>query len=453
LHSAESQGELIREYVKWVDDPRTLYGTAAGIMRAHQFATSAPSGPTYVTVDVEVQEQEIPEDYVAPDRREFIAAPPLAADPVRIEQAAQLLSEADFPVVVAGGQLGLVKHATASLVELVELLGAAYYESGSVAFPTTHPLNATPDHGVIEECDVLLMIDVLDGSAILGSGVATTGGKTGERTLIDLSCGDLHIKSWSNAFANTYRRDVQLLSDPLVGLRALVEAVRVLDSSAKATERASSVSARIAETRHKRHAALVEHYEDTPISPGRFTTELWEAVRDSDWLITSRSARLWYEGVFEFAGGGQFIGGSGGGGVGYGPGASVGAALAARDRGQLPIGIVGDGDFMMANSALWTAVHHHIPLLLIVNDNHSFGNDEEHQRRVARMRGRPEMNAGIGVHIDDPAIDFASLARAMGCHGEGPITHPSELRASLASAVKAVLAGEVAVVHVVTAHP
>ena len=451
VHSAESQGELVREYVKWVDDPRTLYGTVAGIMRARQFALSAPTGPTYVTIDVDVQEELIPDNYVAPDPRDFAVAPPLAADSGLIEKAARLLGAAKFPVISAGGRLSLFPEATSLLVELVESIGAAYFESETVAFPTNHPLNATPDHGVIDDCDVLLAVDIIDGSALFGGSRGGRGGTTGDRIFIDLSCGDLHIKSWSNAYSNIYRRDVQLLSDPLVGLKALIEAVKATPAEeSKVAERTAKVMQRVTENRARRRAALEEHYDDTPISAGRLTSEIWEAVRDTNWLLTSRSGRCWYEGVFEFAGAGQFIGGSGGGGVGYGPGASVGAALAARDRGQFPVGIVGDGDFLMANTALWTAAHHQIPLLLIVNDNRSFGNDEEHQRRLAQLRDRPVVNSGIGVHIDAPAIDFASLARSMGCSGEGPITEPSDLRGALSSAVAAVSSGQVALVHVVT---
>jgi len=451
LHSAESQGELVREYVKWVDDPRTLYGTASGIMRAHQFALSAPAGPTYVTIDVDLQEEPIPDNYLSPDPRDFVVAPPLAADPDLIAAAVRLLNEATFPVVSAGGRLSLFPEATPLLVELVERLGAAYCESENVAFPTNHPLNATPDHGVVDDCDVVLAIDIADGSILFGGGRGGKAGKNGDRKLIDLSCGDLHVKSWSNAYSNIYRRDIQLLSDPMVGLKALVEAAKAITAAeGKVAERTARVTKRVAENRARRRAALDEHFDDSPISAARLTSELWDAVRDTNWLLTSRSGRCWYEGIFEFTGAGQFIGGSGGGGIGYGPGASVGAALAARDRGQLAIGIVGDGDFLMANTAIWTAAHHQIPLLLVVNDNRSFGNDEEHQRRLAQLRDRPVVNSGIGVHIDAPAIDFASLARSMGGWGVGPITEPSELRGALSSAVAAVGAGQVAVVHVVS---
>src|SRR5260370_41184559 len=77
----------------------------------------------------------------------------------------------------------------------------------------------------------------------------------------------------------------------------------------------------------------------------------------------------------------DFLGSEGGGGVGGGPGNSVGAALALKGSGRLPIAVCGDGDFMMGNTAVWTAVHYKIPLLIVVCNNRSFFNDELHQER------------------------------------------------------------------------
>ena len=88
----------------------------------------------------------------------------------------------------------------------------------------------------------------------------------------------------------------------------------------------------------------------------------------------------------------DYLGSDGGGGIGGGPGISVGAALALRGTGRLPVSICGDGDFLMGVTALWTAAHYRIPLLLVVANNQSFFNDEVHQERMARERGRPVEN-------------------------------------------------------------
>jgi thiamine pyrophosphate-dependent acetolactate synthase large subunit-like protein len=144
----------------------------------------------------------------------------------------------------------------------------------------------------------------------------------------------------------------------------------------------------------------------------------------------------------------DFLGSDGGGGLAAGPGVTVGAALALKGSGRLPVGICGDGDFLMGVTALWTATHYRIPLLIVVANNRSFYNDEVHQERVARMRSRPVENKWIGQRISDPDIDLAALARAQGGRGFGPVDDVKQLGATFAEAIAAVEAGEVAVVDV-----
>ena len=136
--------------------------------------------------------------------------------------------------------------------------------------------------------------------------------------------------------------------------------------------------------------------------------------------------------------------------MGYGPGALVGGGLAARDRGEFAVGIIGDGDLMFAPGAIWTAVRHRIPMLVVVNNNRTYLNDEHHQAQVARDRGREAENAHVGTAIDDPVIDFASLARSQGAWATGPVVDPNELKDILKEAVKMVEEGAVAVVDVHT---
>ncbi|MGH3438216.1 MAG: thiamine pyrophosphate-dependent enzyme, partial [Sciscionella sp.] len=197
---------------------------------------------------------------------------------------------------------------------------------------------------------------------------------------------------------------------------------------------------------------LRARWSDIPIAPGRLVAETWAAVRDLDWLLTLRNTRSWPVGVWQFSGAGEYLGHSGGGGVGYGPGAMVGGALAARDRGELGVAIIGDGDLLMAAGALWTAVHYRIPMLVVINDNSSFYNDEPHQAHVARHRGRPERNAWIGMRIRDPVVDFSALAASYGCatYG-GAVENPDDLAGVLRAATIDALDGAVAVVHVRTA--
>jgi thiamine pyrophosphate-dependent acetolactate synthase large subunit-like protein len=120
---------------------------------------------------------------------------------------------------------------------------------------------------------------------------------------------------------------------------------------------------------------------------------------------------------------------------------AVGAALALRPIGRFPLAIMGDGEFLMAPTALWTAVHYRVPLLVVIMNNRSYLNDELHQDRVARVRGRPTDNCWIGQRIDDPVPDIALIARAQGAVGLGPVNHLEELQSSVDEAVAAVRSG------------
>ena len=124
----------------------------------------------------------------------------------------------------------------------------------------------------------------------------------------------------------------------------------------------------------------------------------------------------------------DYLGSDGGGGVGGGPGISVGAALALKGSGRLPIAICGDGDFLMGVTAVWTAVHYKIPLLFVLANNRSFYNDELHQERMARMRNRPVENKWIGQRMSDPEVDLAAMGRAQGAVGFGPVTKAGRSR-------------------------
>jgi thiamine pyrophosphate-dependent acetolactate synthase large subunit-like protein len=144
----------------------------------------------------------------------------------------------------------------------------------------------------------------------------------------------------------------------------------------------------------------------------------------------------------------SMLGYDGGAGIGSGPGMLVGSALALRDGGRLPVGVLGDGDFLMGCTAFWTAARYGIPLLAVIANNRSFYNDEVHQQRVAELRTRNVANKWIGQHIGSPDVDLAAIARAQGCTGIGPVHDRNELGTALAHAVAAVQAGQPTVVDV-----
>ena len=144
----------------------------------------------------------------------------------------------------------------------------------------------------------------------------------------------------------------------------------------------------------------------------------------------------------------DYIGHDGGAGIGSGPGMTVGAGLALKGTGRIPIALMGDGDFLMGNTAIWTAAHYRIWALIVVCNNRSFFNDERHQRQVAEWRGRPIENCWIGQRLENPDIDIAGMARMQGAVGIGPVTESAKLQVALEEGIAKVQAGLVCVIDV-----
>jgi thiamine pyrophosphate-dependent acetolactate synthase large subunit-like protein len=142
----------------------------------------------------------------------------------------------------------------------------------------------------------------------------------------------------------------------------------------------------------------------------------------------------------------SYLGKDGGGGIGSGPGLSVGAALALHTRGRYAVSMLGDGDFCMGANALWTAVRHRIPMLVLVNNNRSYLNDELHQDTVARVRGREAANRWIGQRLEDPTPDIAKLAEAQGAIGIGPVRAPGDVQPAIEKGVSTLKNGGVCVI-------
>jgi acetolactate synthase-1/2/3 large subunit len=418
----------------------------------------------YVTLDAELQEMAIPAGVSMPDQRLARPASGPAGDADQVMAVARLLTAASEPVVV-GGRLGLDPAATPLLTGLVEQLGAGYRDDRNVvAFPTGHPHNLSGDTETLRRADAVLAVDLAD--------LGWAGGRTqSSRDRPSDRRGDGHVPSqhlaaitldpvapsgWANAGQVPVPVDVLLVADATTALRQLHDAISDLLSAEpvgdrrRREERCAEIAWRHEQLRERQRLAVDATSTQVPIAPPWLSASVWRAVRDRSWLLTLRNTRTWPEGVWQFPGAGSYLGHSGGGGVGYGPGAMVGGALAARDRGQVAVAIIGDGDLLMAPGALWTAVHYEIPLLVVVNNNRSFFNDEEHQQVVARQRGRPEVNAWIGMRVDRPAIDFAALAHTYGAWAQQPVTHPDALPGALDAALAAVDDGRVALVDVHT---
>ena len=184
-----------------------------------------------------------------------------------------------------------------------------------------------------------------------------------------------------------------------------------------------------------------------PLHLGTIAAELWEVVKNDDWVIGNGNFRGWVQRLWDFKAPYQDMDARGGGGLGQGLGHAIGVALANRDKGRLTINIQSDGDMLFTPAALWTAVHHKIPMLIVMYNNRTYGNDLGHQESMAKTRNRPIENKTVGIDITDPNVNFVKLAESFGCYAEGPVEKIEDLAPALERARREVVEnGRVALV-------
>jgi len=458
LHAGVDIGQLVREFTKWDDQPASLQHFGESAVRAYKIATTPPMGPCFISLDGELQENPIP-DRASLSIPKFEPVVPPVGDPGALAEAAKLLVEAQNPVIICD-RVARTPAGMANLVALAETLQCAVIDNGGrMNFPSRHPLNQSFRRGMLSQADVILAIEMNDlwGSLthFRDRIVRTSHPVTKpDAKVITLGVRDLYLKSNYQDFGRWQNVDLDIAGDGESSLPLLTEAVRtLLDEGRKA-----NIDGR-GDKLAKLHLAMVEQskidatiaWDASPITTARMCAEVYNQIKDEDWSLVGTSIRLsWMHRLWDIKKPYQWNGGSGGSGVGYNLPASIGAALANKKHGRFTVAFGGDGDFMFNPGALWTAAHHQIPLLYIVHNNRAYHQEYMYLVTMAARHNRDVSKMDIGTTLKDPNIDYATVARGMGVHGEGPISDPNDLAPALARAVAVVKGGGTAVVDVVT---
>ncbi len=444
LHTAKDQGALIRHYSKWDDQPTSIPAAIESILRAYQIADTPPKGPTYVCLDSELQERKLDIVPPLPDPVRFRPPAPAVPAPDLVEKIARKLHTADRPLILMG-RASRGEAAWRARVALAETLGAVVLTDLKLGgtFPTDHHLHGAPAStffsaegaALLRKADTVLSLDWID---LAGTLKTAWGDQPVGSTVIHISLDQQLHNGWNFDYQGLPPTDLYVMADAEASVDALLAALSKLGARAQPAWPDRKPAAA---------TPLPSEAPEGPISVPLLARAVRKCAAGRDACLI-RAPLSWAGQLWPVRHPLDVLGGDGGAGIGSGPGMAVGAALALRDGGRLPLAILGDGDFLMGVTALWTGVHYRIPLLIVIANNRSFYNDELHQERVARQRGRPVANKGIGQQIGGPDIDLAGLARAQGAAGFGPVRHWRELGAVLAKARRAVEGGALAVVDV-----
>jgi acetolactate synthase-1/2/3 large subunit len=459
-HSVQDAAAMVRDYTKWDDLPISLQHFGESAVRAYKIAMTPPMGPVLIVADSELQEHPI-EEGANPHIPKLTLASPPQGDSGSVAEAARMLVQAENPLIVVD-RYARTQAGIDLLVELAETLQAPVIDQAArMNFPTRHPLNQSSRRSaVVANADVIMGLEATDFWSALNT-MHDQVNRTSrpimksDAKLISITTGDLYTKANYQDFFRYTPVDLAMAADPEATLPSLIEEVKRQMTSGRKQglqDRGKKLAAAHDQALELARSDASYAWDASPVSTGRLCAEIWAQIKDEDWSLVSllRHFSWWPLRLWPFDKHYQYIGIQGGGGVGYNAPASVGAALANKKHGRLSVSIQDDGDLLFGPTVLWTAAHHHIPLLSVMHNNRAYHEELMHVQRMANRHNRGIDRAHIGTTFENPTVDFAKLAQGLGVYAEGPITDPNEIAPALKRAIAVVKRGEPALVDVVT---
>lgn len=362
----------------------------------------------------------------------YVARTRIVANEEDVRGAAQMLSKADRPVVVAGNGVR-VSNAYKELQSFAESIGTpvATTAAGKGVFPEVHPLalgtignfGLDAAHHVVGEADVILAVGTKLGPTDTANENAALIDPT-RQTLIQVDVEPLNV-SW------TYPASLSLVGDAATVLNQL------LDASTE-FQHQPALGVKRVELAHKQYRTFdvpESTAEDSPLLPQRLIREL-EAAIPADGIVTCDAGenRIFMSHYFRTKSAGSYLQPASIGGMGYAIPAALGAQVTFPERPC--IAFCGDGGFAMSMSGLLTAIEEDLPITVVVMNNSALG----------------WVLHGQGVKGHRPAasqfgdFNYAAVAQAIGCESFR-VSAPAELGPALRQAISS---GRPSVVDVAT---
>jgi thiamine pyrophosphate-dependent acetolactate synthase large subunit-like protein len=500
IHTSTDQAALIRPYTKFDDQPHSVQASIDSLVRATALASQIPRAPVYVCLDVSVQEgrlaDQAPVRFPTTERHFHQVARPPGASTEDVERVRDRLDASSRPLFLFG-RVNRSRQGWENRIRLAERYDARVLTDLKVAaaFPTQHPLHAcapsvfcSPQMSeVIRAADMIVSFDWVDLAGTLQA--AYPEGEESPAHIVHISLDSVLHNGWSKdhfghpAVDHAVSADVDSVVSALLDASPTVKQGSCWKLNAASEQQSNGDHGPVHGTDHKEvkdaghervkapntFANGVHVSSETKVNGSHVDAEtngngtqeaaheeklaagvqqriymnhladaLYSVV-DPDRTCLIRLPLGWKGGDLKATHPLSYLGQDGGAGVGSGPGMAVGAALALKDTEYLPVAVLGDGDFLMGSTALWTAARYRIPLLVVVANNASFFNDEVHQERVARARNRPVENKGVGIQINDPLPDLSQHAASLGVKVlGGQVTDRTELAEVLRQAARQV---------------
>jgi acetolactate synthase-1/2/3 large subunit len=456
IHTAFAQGDVVRNFTKWDYQPGSIHGVPDSFARAYSIMMSEPQGPIYMCYDSAMQEgllNELNEDVPLPPDSAVKVPSRIAPEAHAIEQAADMLIAADNPLLLTE-YAARMPIGFESTVELAETVGASVFDINKrLGFPNRHPLSVSFNPDAFKGVDLVTALDVVDwtrGSQRLNTQTREiTVLTTPDCKWIDIGFADIELSKWATDYNKHHNWDLRVLGDSAITIPALITACRgriERDAAlaARIKERTQLIGEKHARQWQKWQDQVKEQWDERPMTESRLAHEVWQEIKDEDWVLTANTLKEWVHKVWDFDKPCRHVGRELGTGTQIG--ISIGVALAHKGTGRLVVDLQPDGDLMFDLGALWMPVKYQIPMLVVMYNNRAYYNDWAHQIHMAHQRGTDPARAYIGMDLEAPPPDFAHIAEGIGWHAEGPIEDPADVGPALRRAIEQVKAGKPALV-------
>ena len=395
--------------VKWATEVNRIEDLPRILRRAAKVATTAPTGPVFISLPGDILNNETALDLGHSTRVDTAVRPSDAA----LEQLGRRLLGAKKPVILAGHEIA-TSDAFAEAAALAETLGAPVLQQTVVHgahFPSEHPafigsLNRDQKYvrRVLSDYDLMFCV----GSDVLKMSVLSEVEPLPDTTKVVM----VGLRDWE--MGKNFPAEIALRADVKETLKALVPLLKKLGGPSLAA-RAKASLAEIAPRNWTAQRAARKAKLPTPPAEKPLPAE-WLMMRLSESLpndaiivdegLTSAGSLMSY---FPFRDCNSFFGNVSGG-IGWGIAAAVGVQIAEPRRRV--VALIGDGSAMYSIQALWTAANQKLPMTFLICNN---GGYQILKNRLKAFHGNDKP---IGMDFKDPPIDATALARGFGVPAE-----------------------------------
>ena len=424
--------EMTQQFTKWSAEVPNAANIPMAVRRAFKEARTPPTGPVFLSFPWDTMDDEVDVDIIASSAGYYRMRP----DTDAVAKAAELLSQADNPVIVIGDRVGQA-GGSAELIQVAEQLGAKVFASSytysEISFPLNHGqyagilnLNSSATRRQLADADVVFAI----GTNVFSSFLYVS------EPFISPGTKLVHMDSSLKEIEKIYPTDLGIPCDPKAGLADLAEALDQ-EMSASAREAAATRAASLTAAKQQAREAYLQRMQNTgdsrPMPVDRMMYELAQALPEdailADEAITSRNSLL--QAVEPSVPGSYYA--IRGGALGWAMPGALGIKLANPDRPV--VAVVGDGASMYTVQALWTAARYNIPVTYAICNNRSYRilkvNMDVYLRGMLEDNERSSEYVGMDFAT---ALPLAELAEAMGVAGQN-VEDPRELRPALERAI------------------